>query len=76
MSEDADREPDTDLAVAADLLEILRCPACLGRFAPPAPAELVCTSCGRRYPIRDGVPILLVDEAQPPADGEASAPRD
>jgi uncharacterized protein YbaR (Trm112 family) len=50
------------------LLEILRCPACKGEFAPLGgqdgpPAELVCASCGLRYPVRNGVPVLLVDEA-------------
>jgi uncharacterized protein YbaR (Trm112 family) len=52
--------------VDAELLKILACPA------DKAPVELqgdrlVCTSCGRRYPIRDGIPVMLVDEADPPA---------
>ncbi len=49
------------------LLEILACPACTSplRLDEPA-AELVCTSCGRAYPIRDGIPVLLVDEARLP----------
>ncbi len=77
MTEDAGRQPGSEngVALAPELLEILRCPACLGEFAPPTPAELVCTSCGLRYPIRNGVPILLVDEAQPPQDGDVTAPR-
>ncbi len=46
-----------------ELLEILACPACKG------PVELqedriVCQQCGLRYPIRDGIPIMLVDEAE------------
>lgn len=47
------------------LLEILRCPACTGDFLAPAeePTELVCSSCGLHYPVRNGVPVLLVDEA-------------
>ncbi len=48
------------------LLELLRCPACHGTFEPPeegTTGELVCTACGRRYPVRNGVPVLLVDEA-------------
>lgn len=48
-----------------DLLEILRCPSCRAPFADPAGDELVCTGCGLRYPVRNGVPILLVDEARP-----------
>jgi len=47
------------------VLEILACPA------DKAPLELredrlVCTQCGRRYPIRDGIPHLLVEEAELP----------
>jgi uncharacterized protein YbaR (Trm112 family) len=49
------------------LLEIIRCPACLGTFADPADDEIACTECGRSYPIRNGVPVLLVDEARRPA---------
>jgi uncharacterized protein YbaR (Trm112 family) len=46
-----------------ELLEILACPACKA----PVRLEgdrLSCTSCGRRYPIRDGIPIMLVEEAE------------
>lgn len=55
---------------------VLRCPACHGeltdtRDAPDGPG-LACVACGRRYPVRDGVPVLLVDEATGGA-GEASA---
>jgi uncharacterized protein YbaR (Trm112 family) len=56
-----------------ELMEIVRCPACLGTFADPAkqgdPHELECTQCGNAYPVRNGVPVLLVDEARRPADG-------
>jgi uncharacterized protein len=48
------------------LLELLRCPACKGTFVPPGEGttgELVCSECRRRYPVRNGVPVLLVDEA-------------
>ena len=56
------------------LLEILRCPACRGTFAEPTAAaaeELGCTGCGNVYPVRNGVPVLLVDEARPPAAAPA-----
>lgn len=46
------------------LLELLRCPACHAELEPPAHEELACRGCARVYPVRDGVPILLVDEAR------------
>ncbi|NLH98312.1 MAG: Trm112 family protein [Chthonomonadales bacterium] len=52
------------------LLEILACPACDSR--PPVTLDgdtLACAECGRRYPIRDGIPIMLVDEAILPDQG-------
>ncbi len=45
------------------LLEILACPAC----KTPIRQEddrLVCDTCKRRYPIRDGIPVMLIDEAE------------
>lgn len=70
------------MPLEAGLLQILACPACHAplreengeavaggdREAAPA-AELVCTSgtCGLAYPVRDGIPVLLVDEARHPA---------
>ena len=46
------------------LLEILACPACDER--PPVVLrgeKLVCEKCGRQYPIKDGIPVMLVEEA-------------
>jgi hypothetical protein len=49
--------------------EILRCPACGGELrdsaAPDGAPELVCATCALAYPVRDGIPVLLVDEAYP-----------
>ncbi len=51
------------------LLEVLACPAehhaPLTPGAPddPGAPSLTCTECGRVYPIRDGIPVLLLDEA-------------
>lgn len=63
------------------LLEILACPECHAPLRVDERAgELVCTSptCGLAYPVRDDIPVLLVDEARrparpagPPADGDA-----
>lgn len=52
--------------IDAKLLEILACPLC----KTPVKEEgdrLVCTQCGRRYPVRDGIPVMLVEEAEQPA---------
>jgi hypothetical protein len=60
--------------VDKELLEILACPQCK---APVTQEDerLVCTSCGRRYPIRDGIPIMLVEEAEAPAPGWKPKPK-
>jgi uncharacterized protein YbaR (Trm112 family) len=47
------------------LLEIIRCPNCRGDLASSG-EELVCGGCGFAYPVRDDIPILLVDEARKP----------
>jgi uncharacterized protein len=51
------------------LMEILACPQCHAPLrADEAASELVCTSetCGLAYPVRDDIPVLLVDEARRP----------
>lgn len=49
-----------------DLLAILACPA--EHHAPleldSGGSELLCTECDRAFPIRDGIPVLLLDEAR------------
>jgi uncharacterized protein len=48
------------------LLEILVCPKCKGPLEHrEAENALVCRSCALKYEIRDGIPIMLVDEAKP-----------
>lgn len=49
------------------LLEIIVCPADHGELTvTPSESgpELVCSECGNAYPVRDGIPVLLVDEAR------------
>jgi len=48
-----------------ELLNILACPACKADVKLED-EKIVCTKCGRRYPIRDGIPIMLIDEAEMP----------
>ncbi len=61
--------------VSQDLLEILRCPACVsgptrrpgndpGRLELVNNAWLVCQEegCGRKYPIKDDIPVMLIEE--------------
>ncbi|HUT97654.1 MAG TPA: Trm112 family protein [bacterium] len=48
-----------------ELLEILACPVCKTPVHLDGTGErIVCDSCGRRYPIRDGIPVMLVEEAE------------
>ncbi|MEX0892335.1 MAG: Trm112 family protein [Gemmatimonadota bacterium] len=48
------------------LLEILVCPQCKGELEyRPDAQELACHNCKLRYEIRDGIPVMLVDEAKP-----------
>ncbi len=46
-----------------ELLDVLACPACKADVRLEE-QKIVCTECGRRYPIRDGLPIMLIDEAE------------
>ncbi len=54
--------------VSEELLEILRCPACVqeaeGALEMTHDTWLVCQEegCGRKYPIRDDIPVMLIDE--------------
>lgn len=49
------------------LLEIIVCPKCRAELrVDDAASELVCTGCGLAYPVRDNIPVLLVDEARQP----------
>jgi uncharacterized protein YbaR (Trm112 family) len=51
------------------LLDILACPACKTAVVLEGD-RLVCRTCGRRYPVRDGVPIMLIEEADGAGKGE------
>jgi uncharacterized protein len=61
--------------ISPDLLEILRCPNCVrakpGLLKLEKETWLVCqeADCGRKYPIRDDIPVMLIDEGTKPPDG-------
>ena len=47
-----------------ELLELIRCPVCKGVLEHnDAKQTLRCAACPRTYPIRDGIPVLLVDQS-------------
>lgn len=52
--------------ISKDLLEILACPKCKSPVRQEDNA-LQCTNpeCRLRYPIRDGIPVMLIDQAEP-----------
>ena len=50
--------------IAKDLLEMLLCPACKQALEyRQNPENLKCTQCHRVYPVKDDIPIMLIDEA-------------
>lgn len=54
-----------------EFLSLLACPVCKTSVRRDGD-HLVCDTCNRRYPIRDGIPVMLVDEAE--IAGSAAAP--
>lgn len=69
------------MALPEELMSILVCPDCHGdleeRPLPPAASRqaergdtvLVCLQCGLQYPVRDGIPVMLIEEAFRPEPG-------
>lgn len=54
------------MAISSELLEILRCPKCKSKVeVKPDESGLKCTNseCALVYPIRDEIPVMLVEEA-------------
>jgi uncharacterized protein len=53
------------LALSQDLLDILACPKCKGELHLTDKQDgLICNACKLRYPIKDDIPIMLIDEAE------------
>jgi uncharacterized protein YbaR (Trm112 family) len=58
------------MPISQDLLEILACPACKAKVELKADGNaLKCVECRRVYPIRDDIPVMLVDEAKIEPEG-------
>lgn len=62
--------------IDSKLLKILACPKCHAPLVEQADG-LHCTraTCGLVYPVRDGIPIMLIEEATDPSPGEKSSNR-
>jgi len=54
------------MSVSKELLDILACPQCKGDIKLTEKKDgLICEKCKLLYPIRDGIPVMLIDEAIP-----------
>ena len=54
------------MAISKELLEILACPKCKGDIQLTEKQDgLVCNACKLMYPIKDDIPVMLIDEAIP-----------
>ncbi|MCK4425456.1 MAG: Trm112 family protein [Deltaproteobacteria bacterium] len=53
-------------SISPELLNILACPKCKGEVKLTEKEDgLICESCGLLYEIREGIPVMLIDEAKP-----------
>jgi len=54
------------MAISKELLDILACPKCKGEVQLTTQQDgLVCNACRLLYPIKDDIPVMLIDEALP-----------
>lgn len=63
--------PGSPLGLSPHLWDVLACP-CPQHAALKADenaGDIVCTVCATRFPVRDGIPVMLIDEATPGPDG-------
>jgi uncharacterized protein YbaR (Trm112 family) len=57
------------MPIPEDVLDILACPVCKKPVHPVAgDSALQCEACKRIYPVRDGIPVMLAEEATIPAE--------
>jgi uncharacterized protein YbaR (Trm112 family) len=56
---------EISMSINKELLDILACPKCKGNITLNEKENgLVCNNCKLLYPIKDGIPIMLIDEAE------------
>ena len=61
------------MSIDKKLLEILACPKCKGEIRLTEGEDgLICDACKLLYEIKDGIPIMLIDEAKPLEEGTGS----
>ncbi|MCH7768288.1 MAG: Trm112 family protein [Nitrospinae bacterium] len=61
------------MSIDKKLLEILACPKCKGEIRLNETEDgLICDACKLLYEIKEGIPIMLIDEAKPLEGGESS----
>ncbi|MDC0335995.1 Trm112 family protein [Pseudodesulfovibrio sp.] len=61
------------MALKKELIDILACPQCKGKLiVQPAEDGLACAKCAVVYPVKDEIPIMLVDQAIPVKDWTGS----
>jgi uncharacterized protein YbaR (Trm112 family) len=54
------------MAISKELMDILVCPQCKGEiYLNTAKDGLICDKCKLLYQIKDGIPVMLIDEAKP-----------
>lgn len=49
--------------ISEELLKILACPICKGEVILRE-EKIICAKCAKKYPIKDGIPIMLIEEAE------------
>jgi uncharacterized protein YbaR (Trm112 family) len=55
------------MSIDPELLAIMRCPDCHGPLhEEDDPPALACDDCGLHYPVREGIPVMLEEEAYRP----------
>ncbi len=51
------------MSISKELLDVLACPKCKGDIEYKEDEGFICHDCSLFYPIKDGIPVMLIDEA-------------